>query len=80
MTWILLDFERLAAFETPEGIHAMRHQNTVFHGLTKYVPWDKFERLVEKYGADRLSRKLSSKRHFIALMANSAVQRACGRS
>jgi IS4 transposase len=68
MTWILLDFERLAAFETPEGIHAMRHQNTVFHGLTKYVPWDKFERLVEKYGADRLSRKLSSKRHFIALL------------
>ena len=46
----------------------MRHQNTVFHGLTKYVPWDKFERLVEKYGADRLSRKLSSKRHFIALL------------
>ena len=68
MTWILLDFERLAAFETPEGIHAMRHQNTVFHGLTKYVPWDKFEQLVEKYGADRLSRKLSSKRHFIALL------------
>jgi IS4 transposase len=68
MTWILLGLERLAAFETPEGIHAMRHQNTVFHSLTKHVPWDKFERLIEKYDADGLSRKLSSKRHFIALL------------
>jgi IS4 transposase len=46
----------------------MRHQNTVFHSLTKHVPWDKFERLVEKYGADKLSRRLNSKRHFIALL------------
>lgn len=46
----------------------MQHQNTVFHSLTKYVPWDKFERLVEKYDADKLSRKLNSKRHFIALL------------
>jgi IS4 transposase len=46
----------------------MLHQNTVFHSLTKYVPWHKFERLVEKHGADRLSRKLNTKRHFIALL------------
>jgi hypothetical protein len=46
----------------------MLHQNTVFHSLTKYVPWHKFDRLVEKHGADRLSRKLSTKRHFIALL------------
>jgi hypothetical protein len=46
----------------------MLHQNTVFHSLTKHVPWDKFERLVEKYGADKLSRRLNSKRHFIALL------------
>lgn len=46
----------------------MRHQNTVFHSLTKHVPWDRFERLVEKYGADKLSRQLNSKRHFIALL------------
>ena len=46
----------------------MLHQNTVFHSLTKHVPWGKFERLVEKYGADKLSRKLNSKRHFIALL------------
>lgn len=46
----------------------MLHQNTVFHSLTKCVPWHKFEQLVEKYGADKLSRKLSTKRHFIALL------------
>ena len=46
----------------------MLHQNTVFHALTKHVPWDKLEQLTEKYGADKLSRKLSTKRHFIALL------------
>jgi IS4 transposase len=68
MTWILLGFERLAAFETHKGIHVMLHQNTVFHDLTKHIPWDKFARLVEKYGADKLSRTLNSKRHLLALL------------
>jgi hypothetical protein len=46
----------------------MRHQNSVFHNITKHVPWSKFEQIVEKYGADRLVRKLTTKRHFIALL------------
>src|SRR2546423_11627 len=46
----------------------MRHQNSVFHSLTKHVPWSKFEHIVEKYGADQLVRKLTPKRHFIALL------------
>lgn len=46
----------------------MRHQNSVFHGITKYVPWSKFEQIVEKYGADQLVRKLTTKRQFIALL------------
>ena len=46
----------------------MLHQNTVFHSLTKHVPWHKLEQLVEKYGADKLSRTLGTKRHFIALL------------
>lgn len=46
----------------------MRHQNSVFHGLLKHVPWSKFEQIVERYGADRLVRKLTTKRHFIALL------------
>lgn len=46
----------------------MLHQNSVFHGLTKHVPWNKFERSVEKYGADELARKLTTKHQFIALL------------
>jgi IS4 transposase len=68
MTWILLRFERFAAFETRKGIHVMLHQNTVFHSLNKYVPWSRFEQLVEKYGADETCRKLTSKRHFVAML------------
>ena len=29
----------------------MWHQNSVFHGLLKHVPWSEFERLVEEHGA-----------------------------
>jgi hypothetical protein len=68
MTWILLGFERLAAFETRKGAHAMRHQNTVFHDLLKLVPWPRLERIVAHWEADKLSRKLDSKRHVIALL------------
>jgi IS4 transposase len=46
----------------------MRHHNSVFHSLTKHVPWGRFEQLVEKYGADDLVRKLTTKRQFIALL------------
>jgi len=68
MAWILLRFERLAAFETRKGDHAMRHQNSVFHGLMKHVPWHKLDAVIEKYGADELARKLKTKRHLIALL------------
>jgi IS4 transposase len=68
MAWILLCFERWATFETRKGDRAMLHQNSVFHSLLKHVPWHKFERSVEEHGADHLSRKLDTKRHFIALL------------
>jgi IS4 transposase len=68
MAWILLRFERLAAFETREGAHAMLHQNSVFHSLLKHVPWSELEQIVEKYGADKLARELKTKRHLIALL------------
>jgi len=68
MAWILVGFERLAAFETPTGAHAMRHKNSVFHSLLKLIPWHRLEQVVEKHGADELSRKLSTKRHLIALL------------
>jgi IS4 transposase len=68
MAWILLRFERFAAFETRNGDHAMLHQNTVFHSLMKHVPWHKLEQVIAKHGADELSRKLTTKRHFVALL------------
>jgi IS4 transposase len=46
----------------------MRHQNSVFHSLTKHIPWTRFDGIVEKYGADELVRKLTTKRQFIALL------------
>lgn len=46
----------------------MLHQNSVFHSLLKHVPWHKLDRSVERHGADKLSRKLDTKRHVIALL------------
>ena len=46
----------------------MLHQNSVFHSLLKYVPWHQFDRSVENHGSDGLSRQLTTKRHFIALL------------
>jgi transposase len=46
----------------------MRHENSVFHELLKHVPWDVFERLVEKHGADACVRRLTTKSQFVALL------------
>jgi hypothetical protein len=46
----------------------MRHQNSVFHGILKHVPWHEFERLVEEQGADFRVRKLTTKGQFVALL------------
>src|SRR3979490_3301030 len=46
----------------------MRDQNSVFHSLTKHIPRTRFDQIVEKYGADELVRKLTTKRQFIALL------------
>src|ERR1700738_3743784 len=49
-------------------INAMLHQNSVFHGLLKHVPWHRFDSLVEDHGADRRVRRLSTKSQFVALL------------
>jgi hypothetical protein len=68
MAWILLCFDVLPTIETRKGTRAMLHQNSVFHSLLNQVPWHKLDQSVEKYGADALSRRLNTKRHFIALL------------
>ncbi|WP_418900548.1 IS4 family transposase, partial [Terripilifer ovatus] len=45
----------------------MRHQNSVFHGLLKLIPWHVFDRLVDEHGADHLVRKFTTRHQFIAL-------------
>ncbi len=46
----------------------MLHQNSVFHGLLKHVPWHRFDRLVEEHGADVRIRRLSTKSQLVALL------------
>ena len=54
--------------DTRLGVNAMRHQNSVFHGLLKHVPWDVFDRLVSEHGADSRVRRLNTKSQFVALL------------
>ena len=46
----------------------MQHQNSVFHGLLKHVPWHLFASLVEDHGAYARVRRLSTKGQFVALL------------
>ena len=46
----------------------MPHQNIVFHGLLKPIPWAMFDDLVDQYGADRDDRGIKCKAHLIALL------------
>src|SRR5438445_5206022 len=68
MELILLCSKRLATFWDTEKDQAMQHQNSVFHGILKHVPWDQFDRLVEDHGADARVRRLSTKSQFVALL------------
>src|SRR6516165_8254416 len=54
--------------DTRRGINAMRHQNSVFHGLLKHLPWGEFDRLVTEHGADSRVRRLTTKDQFVALL------------
>jgi len=46
----------------------MRHQNSVFHQLTKHIPWDVFDRSVACHGSDRRVRRLRTRDQFLALL------------
>jgi len=65
---ILLDSSWLRIIWTREGIKAVQHQNIVFHGVLKHVPWAFVDRLVEQYDADRDPRALEAKPHLIAML------------
>jgi hypothetical protein len=61
-------FRAFGRVRDTEGNHAMLHQNTVFHSVLKHLPWHKLEQSVEKHGADKLSRTLTTKRHLLGLL------------
>jgi hypothetical protein len=46
----------------------VRHQNSVFHAITKHIPWGAFERLVDEHDADARVRKLTTRSQFLALL------------
>ena len=46
----------------------MPHHNTVFADILKFIPWRRFETLVEEYDSDARVRRLSTKGQFLALL------------
>jgi hypothetical protein len=46
----------------------VRHQNIVFHGLLKPIPWAIFDRLVEEHSADWDDRVVKTRAHLIAML------------
>ena len=46
----------------------MRHHNSVFHTITKHIPWGEFDRLIDQHNADHRARRLNSKGHLLALL------------
>jgi len=51
-----------------EGTNAMRHKNSVFHGVTQYIPWGAFDGLVDEHGGDKGVRTLKMRSQFSALL------------
>lgn len=46
----------------------MRHDNSVFHQITKQIPWGHFERIVAAHGSDYRVRRLSTKSQLMAML------------
>jgi hypothetical protein len=61
-------FQTLAGDLDTREDNAMRHHNSVLHGLLKHVPWSCFEALVDEYRADAGVRRLSTKTQLVALL------------
>jgi hypothetical protein len=58
----------LATHLDTKGNNAVPHENTVFHGLLKQIPWGAFDRSVDIHRGDRDPRMVTSKSHLIALL------------
>jgi hypothetical protein len=65
---ILLDSRSLRINWTRERIKAVQHQNIVFHGLLKHIPWSVVDRLVAQNNADWDDRVVTTRAHLIAML------------
>src|SRR6202051_1695271 len=65
---ILLISSWLRIIWTRKGINTVRHQNIVFHGLLKHIPWSSLDRLVDRYNADWDGRVVKTRAHLIAML------------
>src|ERR1700730_6567487 len=65
---ILLVSSWLRIIWTQKRINTVRHQNIVFHGLLKHIPWSMLDRLVDQHKGDWDSRVIKTKAHLIALL------------
>ena len=61
-------FKRLATFWTGAGVNTVRHQSIVFHDLLKLLPWWQLDALIEELGTDADARRLTTKKHLIAML------------
>jgi transposase len=46
----------------------MRHQNTVFHSVLKFLPWSVVDRLVDRYQANKKVRRLTTQNQLVAML------------
>jgi IS4 transposase len=53
---------------TRERTNAVQHQNIVFHGVLKHIPWLVVDRLVKQHNADPDPRGLKTKAQLIAML------------
>ncbi|MGC2629780.1 MAG: DUF4372 domain-containing protein, partial [Rhodomicrobium sp.] len=68
MALILLPSRRFATVWTRKGINAMRHKNSVYHGILQHVPWGWFEKSVQEHEGDKGVRTLTMRDQFNAML------------
>src|SRR5262249_51174363 len=65
---ILLGSRCLRINWTRERTNAVPHQNIVFQGLLKHIPWAIVDRLVKQHDADWDDRMVKTRAHVIAML------------
>src|ERR1700730_5988680 len=65
---ILLGSSWLRIIWTRKRIDTVPHQNIVFHGVLKHIPWATFDRLVTEHNADWDERVVKTRAHLIAML------------